>query len=278
MVTDSNVWQMAANRAIESDMCHVRRLCAVALVSLAPVACISLTSGPVQGLPGATPMKPGAATLPMFGVVPVILDSEGNELTETESAGYLAIKKSWPGQMRTIYGDHDRFESTYFTLLNAENRLICDRFYITGDGCRRDKDGYYWLTGRVDDVINVSGHRIGTAEIESKLDEHPLCAGMYACMCGNREHAWQACLCAEYMYACMRVRMYACMETEIKHDEHRMSPLLFMRIHIYMHGTRVFMHVRRYTANLTSIPGAQKLPSLVIHTRSKARPSMRMLF
>ena len=242
------------NTAIDSDMWHIRRLCAAARVSLARMAYVSLTSGPVQGLPGATPMKPGAATLPMFGVVPVILDSEGNELTETESAGYLAIKKSWPGQMRTIYGDHDRFESTYFTLLNAENRLICDRFYITGDGCRRDKDGYYWLTGRVDDVINVSGHRIGTAEIESKLDEHPLCAGMYACMrvcmhacmCGNGQHARRACLCAEYMHACM--------ETEIKCGEHRMSPLLFISMHTYMHGTHVCMHVRRYRANLTSIP------------------------
>jgi acetyl-CoA synthetase len=130
----------------------------------------------ITPLPGATPLKPGSATLPMFGVVPIVLDAEGREITEVECSGYLAIKRSWPGQMRTIFGDHDRFENTYFTLYDAENKLICDKYYITGDGCRRDKDGYYWLTGRVDDVINVSGHRIGTAEVESKLDEHPMCA------------------------------------------------------------------------------------------------------
>lgn len=109
-------------------------------------------------------------------MVPIVLDSEGSEITEIECSGYLAVKQSWPGQMRTIYNDHERFEQTYFTLYNAESKLISDRFYITGDGCRRDKDGYFWLTGRVDDVINVSGHRIGTAEVESSLDEHADCA------------------------------------------------------------------------------------------------------
>jgi len=130
----------------------------------------------ITPLPGATTTKPGSATFPFFGVVPVVLDSEGQEITDTECSGYLAVKQSWPGQMRTIFNDHPRFEQTYFTLFNAENRLISDRFYITGDGCRRDKDGYYWLTGRVDDVINVSGHRIGTAEVESSLDEHLACS------------------------------------------------------------------------------------------------------
>lgn len=130
----------------------------------------------ITPMPGATPTKPGSATLPMFGVVPIVLDAEGNEITTTECTGYLAIKQSWPGQMRTVYRDHERFERTYFTLYNAENQLICNKYYVTGDGCRRDQDGYYWLTGRVDDVINVSGHRIGTAEVESKLDEHSQCA------------------------------------------------------------------------------------------------------
>mmetsp|Transcript_1126 Transcript_1126/g.3529 ORF Transcript_1126/g.3529 Transcript_1126/m.3529 type:complete len:583 (-) Transcript_1126:201-1949(-) len=129
----------------------------------------------ITPLPGATPLKPGSATFPMFGVVPAVLDAEGREITETECEGYLAIKQPWPGQMRTVFGDHERFEKTYFELYDAENNLICNHFYITGDGCRRDKDGYYWLTGRVDDVINVSGHRIGTAEVESKLDEHVDC-------------------------------------------------------------------------------------------------------
>mmetsp|Transcript_11868 Transcript_11868/g.27587 ORF Transcript_11868/g.27587 Transcript_11868/m.27587 type:complete len:547 (+) Transcript_11868:115-1755(+) len=129
----------------------------------------------ITPLPGATTLKPGSATLPFFGVVPIVLDAEGNEIEQMECSGYLAVKQSWPGQMRTVYGDHHRFEQTYFTLFNGENKLISDRFYITGDGCRRDKDGYYFLTGRVDDVINVSGHRIGTAEVESALDEHHDC-------------------------------------------------------------------------------------------------------
>ncbi|NNK62492.1 MAG: acetate--CoA ligase, partial [Gemmatimonadetes bacterium] len=112
----------------------------------------------ISPLPGAWPTKPGSATLPFFGVEPVILDPEtGVEQVETEASGVLAIKAPWPGQMRTIYGDHERFEDVYFDLYKG--------YYFTGDGARRDADGYYWITGRVDDVINVSGHRMGTAEV-----------------------------------------------------------------------------------------------------------------
>ena len=117
-------------------------------------------------LPGAIPTKPGSATLPFFGVQPVILDpTTGTENTTTQAEGVLCIKDSWPGQMRTVYGDHDRFVATYFTDYKG--------YYFSGDGCRRDADGYYWITGRVDDVINVSGHRMGTAEVESALVAHP---------------------------------------------------------------------------------------------------------
>ena len=117
-------------------------------------------------LPGATATKPGSATTPFFGVEPVILDpSSGEEITSTEAEGVLCIKDSWPGQMRTVYGDHERFVKTYFSDYKG--------YYFSGDGCRRDSDGYYWITGRVDDVINVSGHRMGTAEVESALVAHP---------------------------------------------------------------------------------------------------------
>ena len=117
-------------------------------------------------LPGAIPTKPGSATVPFFGVQPVILDPQsGEEITSTEAEGVLCIKDSWPGQMRTVWGDHERFEKTYFS--DYKN------YYFSGDGCRRDADGYYWITGRVDDVINVSGHRMGTAEVESALVAHP---------------------------------------------------------------------------------------------------------
>jgi len=117
-------------------------------------------------LPGAIATKPGSATKPFFGVQPVILDPQtGEEITTTEAEGVLCIKDSWPGQMRTVYGDHDRFVATYFSDYKG--------YYFTGDGCRRDGDGYYWITGRVDDVLNVSGHRMGTAEIESALVAHP---------------------------------------------------------------------------------------------------------
>ncbi len=117
-------------------------------------------------LPGAIPTKPGSATLPFFGVQPVILDAtSGKEITTTEAEGVLCIKDSWPGQMRTCWGDHERFVKTYFSDYKG--------YYFTGDGCRRDADGYYWITGRVDDVINVSGHRMGTAEVESALVAHP---------------------------------------------------------------------------------------------------------
>ncbi len=117
-------------------------------------------------LPGATTTKPGSATNPFFGVQPVILDpTTGAELTSTEAEGVLCIKDSWPGQMRTVYGDHDRFVKTYFSDFKG--------YYFSGDGCRRDADGYYWITGRIDDVLNVSGHRMGTAEVENALVAHP---------------------------------------------------------------------------------------------------------
>jgi acetyl-CoA synthetase len=119
----------------------------------------------ITPLPAATETKPGSATFPFFGVTPVILDPDGNELHGNPSEGLLAIKTSWPGQMRTIYGDHDRFYDTYFSMFKG--------YYFTGDGARRDKDGYYWITGRVDDVLNVSGHRLGTAEIEGAIGAHP---------------------------------------------------------------------------------------------------------
>ena len=116
-------------------------------------------------LPGAIATKPGSCTLPFFGVQPVILEpTTGEEIKTTEAEGVLCIKDSWPAQMRTVYGDHDRFVSTYFADYKG--------YYFTGDGCRRDADGYYWITGRVDDVINVSGHRMGTAEVESALVAH----------------------------------------------------------------------------------------------------------
>jgi acetyl-CoA synthetase len=116
-------------------------------------------------LPGATATKPGSCTLPFFGIEPVILEATtGEELHDTVAEGVLCMKGSWPGQMRTVYGDHDRFEQTYFSDYKG--------YYFTGDGCRRDADGYYWITGRVDDVINVSGHRMGTAEVESALVAH----------------------------------------------------------------------------------------------------------
>jgi len=114
-------------------------------------------------LPGAHALKPGAASFPMFGVVPQIVDGEGKVL-EGPTEGNLCITQSWPGQMRTVWGDHERFFQTYFTTYKGK--------YFTGDGCRRDEDGYYWITGRVDDVINVSGHRMGTAEVESALVAH----------------------------------------------------------------------------------------------------------
>jgi len=115
-------------------------------------------------LPGATPLKPGSATFPFFGVEPVLLDDQGEEIEGNPAAGNLAIKRPWPGQLRTVYGDHKRFYETYFSTFKG--------YYFTGDGARRDEDGYYWITGRVDDVLNVSGHRLGTAEIESALVLH----------------------------------------------------------------------------------------------------------
>jgi len=117
----------------------------------------------ISPLPGATKLKPGSATKPLFGIEPLLVDNEGKEL-EGATSGNLCLKSSWPGQMRGVYGDPKRFYNTYFTTYKG--------YYFTGDGCRRDEDGYYWITGRVDDVINVSGHRLGTAEIESALVLH----------------------------------------------------------------------------------------------------------
>ncbi|MEL0586439.1 MAG: acetate--CoA ligase [Candidatus Thiodiazotropha sp. (ex. Lucinoma kazani)] len=119
-------------------------------------------------LPGATPLKPGSATIPFFGVAPVLLDDQGVEIDGNPAAGNLAIKQPWPSMMRTLYGDHKRFFETYFAMYPG--------YYFTGDGARRDEDGYYWITGRVDDVLNVSGHRLGTAEIESALVLHDMVA------------------------------------------------------------------------------------------------------
>ena len=115
-------------------------------------------------LPGATPLKPGSATFPFFGVEPVLLDDEGNEVEGNPATGNLAIKRPWPSMMSSVYGDHKRFYETYFAMFKG--------YYFTGDGAKRDADGYYWITGRVDDVLNISGHRLGTAEIESALVLH----------------------------------------------------------------------------------------------------------
>ena len=121
----------------------------------------------ITPLPGAIPTKPGSATLPFFGVKPAIIDEQGR-IVEGPASGALFILEPWPGIMRTVYGQHERFKETYFTRVPG--------YYFTGDGCRRDEDGYYWITGRIDDVINVSGHRLGTAEVESALVSHPAVA------------------------------------------------------------------------------------------------------
>ena len=115
----------------------------------------------ITPLPGATPTKPGSATFPFFGIEPVLMTEDGQEIEGNDVSGLLAIKSSWPGQMRTIYGDHNRFLDVYFSQFPG--------YYFTGDGAKRDKEGYYWITGRVDDVLNVSGHRIGTAEVEGAI-------------------------------------------------------------------------------------------------------------
>ena len=122
----------------------------------------------ISPLPGATELKPGSASLPFFGVQPALVDAEGNLLEEKEASGNLIIKDSWPGQIRTVYGDHQRVIDTYYAAYPG--------FYFTGDGARRDQDGYYWITGRVDDVMVISGHNIGTAEVESALVLHPYVA------------------------------------------------------------------------------------------------------
>ena len=118
----------------------------------------------ITPLPAATPLKPGSATFPFFGIEPVILDEEGNEIEGNPATGYLCIKTAWPGIMRTVYGDHERFIDVYFRRFPG--------YYMTGDGVLRDEDGYYWITGRVDDVLNVSGHRLGTAEVEGAIGQH----------------------------------------------------------------------------------------------------------
>ncbi len=118
----------------------------------------------ITPIPGATPTKPGSGTLPFFGVEPVLVDAEGSVLEGNDVSGNLCIAASWPAQARTIWGDHERYVETYFKTYPG--------LYFTGDGCRRDEDGYYWITGRVDDVLNVSGHRLGTAEVESALVAH----------------------------------------------------------------------------------------------------------
>jgi acetyl-CoA synthetase len=118
----------------------------------------------ITPIPGATPLKPGSATRPFFGVEPVIVDNDGKRV-DGPGEGNLCLARPWPGMMRTVFGDHPRFVATYFSAFPG--------FYFTGDGARRDEDGFYWLTGRVDDVINVAGHRLGTAEIESALVAHP---------------------------------------------------------------------------------------------------------
>ncbi len=118
----------------------------------------------ITPLPGATPAKPGSATLPFFGIEPQLVDDEGTVIEGNGVSGNLCLARSWPGQARTLWGDHERFKNTYFTTFPGK--------YFTGDGCRRDEDGYYWITGRVDDVLNVSGHRMGTAEVESALVSH----------------------------------------------------------------------------------------------------------
>jgi acetyl-CoA synthetase len=118
----------------------------------------------ITTLPGAHDMKPGSAGRPFFGIVPQLVDADG-ALLEGAASGNLCLARSWPGQMRSVYGDHERFVQTYFATYKGK--------YFTGDGCRRDEDGYYWITGRVDDVLNVAGHRLGTAEIESALVSHP---------------------------------------------------------------------------------------------------------
>merc|ERR1711964_451866 len=115
-------------------------------------------------LPGTTPLKPGSASLPFFGVDPAVVDPSSGEAKEGEAEGLLCISRPWPGQARTIYNDHARYEQTYFSYHG---------FYFSGDGCRRDEDGYFWLTGRVDDVLNVSGHRLGTSEIECAINTSP---------------------------------------------------------------------------------------------------------
>ena len=122
----------------------------------------------ITPLPGATRTKPGSATLPFFGIRPVLVDDNGKLIEGNGVSGNLCIDFPWPGIMRTLYGDHERFCKTYFALYPGK--------YFTGDGCRRDEDGYYWITGRVDDVMNVSGHRLGSAEVEGAVGRHPAVA------------------------------------------------------------------------------------------------------
>jgi acetyl-CoA synthetase len=124
----------------------------------------------ITPLPGAIPTKPGSATLPFFGILPIVVNPENGQVIEGNGvSGALCLAAPWPGQARTVWGDHHRFKENYFSQYKG--------FYFTGDGCRRDEDGYFWITGRIDDVLNVSGHRLGTAEVESALVAHEAVAG-----------------------------------------------------------------------------------------------------
>jgi len=165
----------------------------------------------IAPLPGATDLKPGSATTPMPGIVPELVDAEG-AVRAGAVAGNLCIARSWPGQMRTLWGDHDRFFQTYFTTYPGK--------YFTGDGCRRDEDGYYWITGRVDDVINVSGHRMGTAEVESALVLHPKVAeaavvGMPHAVKGQGIYAYVTLNSGEASSDDLRAELRAWVRTEI---------------------------------------------------------------
>ena len=157
-------WARSASRSIPRPGCGTTRSSARSSCPIVDTWWQTETGGIlITPLPGAHTLKPGSASRPFFGVEPVVLRDDGTEC-EPNEGGKLCIKKPWPGMMRTMWGDHDRFIDTYFTMYND--------LYFTGDGCRIDEDGDYWLMGRIDDVVNVSGHRIGTAEVESALVSH----------------------------------------------------------------------------------------------------------
>ncbi len=168
----------------------------------------------ITPIPGAFPTKPGSATLPFFGVKPEIVDAQGHVL-EGEAEGALVIAESWPAQARSIYGDHARFVSTYFSQVPGK--------YYTGDGARRDADGYYWITGRIDDVLNVSGHRLGTAEIESALVAH---ASVAEAAVVGYPHELKGQGIYAYVTLNSGVEPDAALERELKHSvRHHLSPI-----------------------------------------------------